>query len=112
MESSENITDVRRLNRLDIKMPEPFLPFDPEICFSILDKTLNENEIINDTGKFTYALTTIEPKFYNEIRDIILNPPENKFHGILKFELIKCVCSSQEEKIRRLLEFEKIGDRK
>jgi len=64
------------------------------------------------TAKFTYTLTAIRPKFYNEIRDTILNPPENQSYETLKFELIKCVCSSQEEKTRRLLEFEEIGDRK
>jgi len=63
MESSENITDLRRLNRLDIKMSE-FLPSDPEIWFNILDNTFKENGIINDTGKFTYALTAIGQKFF------------------------------------------------
>jgi len=84
MESSENITDLRRLNCLDIKMPE-FLPSDPEIWFNILDKTLKENGIINDTEKFTYALTAIGTKFYNEIEDIILNSPENQSYETLKF---------------------------
>jgi len=110
MESSENITDVRKLNRLDIKMPE-FLQSDPKIWFSILDKT-KENGIINDIGKFIYALTVIGPKFYNEIKDIILNLPENKSYETLKFYLIKRVCSSQEEKTRRLLNLEEIVDRK
>jgi len=36
MQSSENITDLRRLNRIDIKIPE-FLPSDPEIWFNIFD---------------------------------------------------------------------------
>jgi len=111
MESSENITDVRRQNRLYIKMPE-FLLFDPEIWFSILNKTLKENGIINDTGKFTYALTAIGSKFYNKIRNIILNPPQNRSYEILKFELIKRVSSPQEEKTRHPLEFEGIVDRK
>jgi len=65
MENSECITDGPRLNFPGIKMPE-FLPSDLKIWFSILNKTLKENGITNDTGKFTYALTAIGPKFYNE----------------------------------------------
>jgi len=41
-----------------------------------------------------------------------LNPSEDRSYETLKSELIKRVCLSQKEKIRRLLEFEEIGDRK
>jgi len=64
--------------------------------------------MITDYEKFTFAITAIGPKYYNEIRDIILNPLENRSYETLKLELIKRVCSSQEEKTRCLLEFEDI----
>jgi len=48
---------------IDIKIrPLEFLPSDPEIWFSMLDKTLKENRIINDTEKSTYVLTAIVAK--------------------------------------------------
>jgi len=62
----------------------------------------------SDYEKFTFAITAIGSKYYNGIRDIILNPPENRSYETLKLELIKRVCSSQEEKTRRLLEFEEL----
>jgi len=92
MERSENITDVPRLNCPGIKMPKCLLS-DFEMWFSILDKTLKENRINNHIGNFIYAVTAIDPKVYNEIRDIILNPSKNQFYETLKFELIKRVCS-------------------
>jgi len=92
-------------------MPE-FLPSDLEIWFNILERELKENRIINDNGKFTYAVTVINPKCYPEICDIILIMPEGSAYETLKSELIKRISSSQEKKTRHLLEYEKIGDRK
>jgi len=66
----------------------------------------------SDYEKFTFAVTATDPKYYNEIRDIILNPPQDRSYETLKCELIKRVCSSQKEKTRRLLEFENIKDGK
>jgi len=46
------------------------------------------------------------------LKTLILNPLENQSYETLKLELIKRVCSSQEEKTRRFLEFEEIRDHK
>jgi len=50
-----------------------------------------------DYEKFTFAITAIRPKYYNDIRDIMLNPPENRSYEILKLELIKSINNSQTE---------------
>jgi len=44
--------------------------------------------------KNSLAITAIGLKYYNEIRNIILNPPEDRSYETLKSELIKRVCSS------------------
>jgi len=59
------------MNRIDIKMPE-FIHSDPELWFSILDKTFKEIEITNDSRKFIYALIAIGPNYFIEVCDIIL----------------------------------------
>jgi len=76
------------------------------------DRNLKQNGMTSDYEKFTFAVTATGPKYYNEIRDIIWNPSQDRSCETLKSELIKRVCSSQEEKTRHLLEFEEIEDRK
>jgi len=38
---------------------------------------------------FTFAITAIAHKYSNEIRDIILNQPENQSYEALKSELVR-----------------------
>jgi len=47
----------------------------------------------SDYEKFTFAVIAIGPKYYNEIKDIIFNPPEDRSYETLKSEIVKCVCS-------------------
>jgi len=51
---------------LYIKISE-FLSSDPEIGFNILDRNLKQNEMTSDYEKFTFAITAIGSKYYNEI---------------------------------------------
>jgi len=87
-EESEQIAIGPRLNRPGIKMPE-FSSYDFEIWFNIIERTLKRNGITNDEEKFTFAVTAIGPKYYIEIRDIILNIPEGNAYEKLKSKLIK-----------------------
>ncbi|XP_067207883.1 uncharacterized protein [Linepithema humile] len=99
------------VSRVGMRMPE-FLPADPELWFSIVDRSFHAAGITTDSTKFGYALTAIGPRYTTEVRDIILNPPEERAYETLKAELTKRLSSSQEHKTRRLLEHEEIGDRK
>ena len=54
----------------------------------------------------------MDSKYAAEVRDILTNPPVANKYTFLKTELIRRLISSQEQKTRRLLEHEEIGDRK
>ena len=54
----------------------------------------------------------LDAKFAHEVRDIIVNPPATGQYEKLKTELVKRLATTQEQKTRRLLEHEEIGDRK
>jgi len=94
-----------------MRIPE-FTPANPELWFSIIDRSFQAAGIVVDATKFGYALAAIVPRYMTEIRDIIMNPPAECAYETLKTELIKCLSLSQEHKTRRLLEHEEIGDRK
>ncbi|XP_071653063.1 uncharacterized protein [Temnothorax longispinosus] len=99
------------VSRVGMRMPE-FAAADPELWFSIVDRSFQAAGITVDATKFGYALTAIGPRYTAEVRDIIMNPPAERAYETLKAELIKRLCLSQEHKTRRLLEHEEIGDRK
>ncbi|XP_012542801.2 uncharacterized protein LOC118648078 [Monomorium pharaonis] len=99
------------VNRVGMRMPE-FTPNDPELWFSILDRSFHAAGITTDATKFGYALTALGPTYMAEVRDVIMNPPGEGAYDTLKRELTKRLSLSQEHKTRRLLEHEEIGDRK
>jgi len=99
------------INRVGLRIPK-FTPADPELWFSILDRSFQAAGITTDSTKFGYALTAIGPRHTLEVRDIIMSPPAANDYQTLRSELIKRISLSQEHKTRQLLEHEEIGDRK
>jgi len=61
-----------------------FSTYDPQIWFNNLERTLKRNGITDQEGKFTSAVTAIDPKHYTEIRDVILNTSEEDTYKKLK----------------------------
>ncbi|XP_011705817.1 PREDICTED: uncharacterized protein LOC105461018 [Wasmannia auropunctata] len=102
---------IEKVSRVGMRMPE-FTPADPELWFSIVDRSFQAAGITVDATKFGYALTAIGPRYTVEVRDVIMNSPAENAYETLKAELIKRLSLSQEHKTRRLLEHEEIGDRK
>jgi len=64
------------INRVGLRLPE-FTPADPELWFSILDRSFQAAGITADSTKFGYALTAIGPRHTQEVRDIII-PSDRK----------------------------------
>lgn len=98
------------VHRVAVKIPE-FSPSDPELWFAMVERSLDASGVTAEMTKFGYVLGALKPEYAQEVRDIILSPPAQAFTK-LKTELIRRVGSSQEQKTRRFLEHEEIGDRK
>jgi len=81
------------INRIGLRLPE-FTPADPELWFSILDRSFQAAGIIADSTKFGYALTAIGPRHTQEVRDIIMSPPAVNAYQTLRSELIKKISLS------------------
>uniref|UniRef100_A0A6P7G8S3 Uncharacterized protein LOC114334956 n=1 Tax=Diabrotica virgifera virgifera TaxID=50390 RepID=A0A6P7G8S3_DIAVI len=95
----------------DIKIP-PFLPKDPEIWFLQVKNQFTLANIKSDATKFNYIVANLETAYISEVRDIIVPPPATEGYVKLKSELIKRLSASQQQKIKRLLEHEELGDRR
>lgn len=97
--------------RVGARIPE-FTPDDPEVWFCILERNLVTAGISSDGAKVSYVTGALGPRYITEIRDVLMNPPETGLYETLKSELIRRLSVSQEQKARRLLEHEEIGDRR
>lgn len=99
------------VDRVAVRIPE-FCPSDPEMWFSMVERSFDAAGITTEKTKFGYVLGALHPRYATEVRDIIMNPPDTEPYQRLKTEYIRRLSSSQEQKTRRLLEHEEIGDRK
>ncbi|KAH7936714.1 hypothetical protein HPB49_003231 [Dermacentor silvarum] len=54
----------------------------------------------------------LDTRYGSEIQDIIANPPAANLYRHLKAELIHRLSLSQDQKVRQLLQCEKLGDHK
>ncbi|XP_050516139.1 uncharacterized protein LOC126891002 [Diabrotica virgifera virgifera] len=99
------------VDRISVKIP-PFWPNDPEIWFLQVENQFTLANITSDATKFNYIVANLDTAYILEVRDIIVSPPATERYGKLKSELIKRLNASQQQKIKRLLEHEELGDRR
>lgn len=99
------------VDHVSVKVP-PFIPSDPELWFTLLESSFDAAGITRDGTRYGYAVSSLDPKYAVEVRDILIKPASERSYVQLKSELIKRMGSSQEHNTRRLLENEPLGDRK
>lgn len=99
------------VNRVSIRVP-PFWPDRPGLWFASLEAQFHINGITQEMTKYYYAVSQLDTKSASEVEDIIIEPPKEQPYTCLKKALISRFSLSYEEKVRRLLEKEEMGDRK
>lgn len=106
-----NQTDSPQVNKVAVRAP-PFWPEEPELWFAQLESQFTLGGITQDGTKYAHVLSQIDTKFAREVKDVITNPPANDKYMAIKTALIQRLSTSQEQRIRQLLEHEELGDRK
>lgn len=104
----ENANDV---HRVAIRVP-PFWPKEPALWFAQVEAQFALAKITRDETKFHYVIANLEAGHAAEVRDIIVAPPAEGKYERIKNELVSRSSISAEQRIRRLLEGEELGDRK
>ncbi|XP_033212393.1 uncharacterized protein LOC117169987 [Belonocnema kinseyi] len=112
--SSENQSDSSngQVSAHAVAMRVPtFWPDKISLWFKQLEAQFSIAAITRDSTKFSYVIANLEPKYIEEIEDIIENPPEQGQYDAVKAGLIKILSDSSSIRVRKLLEGEEIGDR-
>ncbi|XP_026482636.1 uncharacterized protein LOC113390126 [Ctenocephalides felis] len=78
----------------------------------MIEAHFNRSRIKTEDVKYEFILSYLDDKLASEVEDIILNPPKVEPYTKLKKEIIQRLSQSQDQKIRRLLQQEELGDRK
>ena len=97
-------------NAVSLKLPD-FWPSDPELWFAQVEAQFDAQGITSERTKFGHVVRVLPAQYASEVRDVILQPPENPYTTI-KAELQKRVCPSRRQQLQQLIHVEDLGDRK
>lgn len=99
------------VSRVAVKLP-PFWSDRPAIWFSQAEAQFDIAGITADSTKFNYIIAHLDQRLALEVEDIIINPPAEEKYVKLKYELIRRLSISEEQRVRQLISDEELGDRR
>lgn len=99
------------VDRVAVRLP-PFWPDDPEIWFAQVEAQFEIAGTKTDVTKFYTVIQQLDHNIAREVRDVITNPPAQDRYGKLKLELVRRLSMSRDERLRKLLMKEELGDLK
>lgn len=108
---TEIVAQQPEVHRASIRIP-PFWPTEPEMWFWQVEKQFSIGGITRDQTKFDYVISNLDLRYLSEVRDMMHRSPPTAKYETLKTELIRRLGSPQEQKTKRVLEHEEMGDRK
>ena len=85
---------------VQIKLP-PYWPVDPQISFAQVEAQFATHRINSQWNKFDYIVSSLTPEITTEVRDLILQPPDNTPHDKFKEQLIKCTAALDQKRLQQ-----------
>ena len=96
---------------VSLKLP-PFWPNDPALWFTQVEAQFATRGVTVEKTKFEYVIASLQPEFATEVRDLILNPPEENPFTTLKTALVDRTAALEQCRLQQLLTEEELGDQK
>ena len=98
-------------NAVATRLP-PFWPANPEVWFIQVEGQFSPRSITASRTKYEEIIGTLRMEYATEVRDLLVNPPEENPYEKSKEKIISRIADSGRQKIRQLLTAEELGDRK
>ncbi|XP_033101572.1 uncharacterized protein LOC117104841 [Anneissia japonica] len=99
------------ISSVSLKLP-PYWPNDPTLWFTQVEAQFTARHITVDAMKYAYLVGSLQPEIAQEVRDLLLYPPQDNRYVQLKEALIKRTSDSDQKRLRQILTEEELGDRK
>lgn len=93
------------------KLP-PFWQDRPATWFAQVESQFNIAGITTDQTKYDHVVAQLDSRIVGEVEDIVTQPPLRDKYLTLKAELIRRLSSSEEQRLRQLINEEELGDRR
>lgn len=111
MQGETDSTETRlEVNRVSIKIP-PFWSEKPEIWFYQVEAQFTINKISTEETKFNYLVSQLEPKYVENVWDIVKSEHTNKY-SLAKDRMLAIFKESEDKRIKRLVIGIELGDLK
>lgn len=111
MQNTESENSSNTSANINFKLPE-FWPNDPLVWFTQIEAIFATRKLTSDKSKYNILVSSISPELATEVRDILLNPPEQDSYDTLKKVIIKRTTLSDQSRIQKLLRIEELGEEK
>uniref|UniRef100_A0A1X7VWW4 Reverse transcriptase domain-containing protein n=1 Tax=Amphimedon queenslandica TaxID=400682 RepID=A0A1X7VWW4_AMPQE len=92
--------------------PPPFWPSNPLIWFALVDAQFSTRNITSEKTMLNYVISSLAPEFAQEVRDLILKPPDSQPYSALKSALVERTAASEQRRLQQLFNAEELGDHK
>lgn len=96
---------------VSLKLPQ-YWPADPHVWFAQVEAQFATRGINAEKTKYNHIISALTPSIAQEVRDILLNPPQDTPYKTLREELIKRTTATEQKRLQQLLTDEVLGDRK
>ena len=111
MPLEERPAEPSRVEAYAIKIP-PYWPADPQVWFAQVEAQFAARGITAQRTMYHHIVGSLSTEVAMEIRDLLLQPPEDRPYEVLKRKLIERTAASEQRRLRELFTAEELGDRK
>ena len=81
------------------------------VCLQV-EAQFSTRSITAQKTKFEYIVASLLPEYATEVRNLLLQPPNENPNYVLKEQLVKRTATSEQWRLQQLLSTEELGDRK
>jgi hypothetical protein len=110
MEAADG-TQPAEISRVALRLPPSFAER-PAVWFAQAEAQFSLAGISSERTKFNYVISQLDQRYAAEVEDIITSPPQQDPYSKLRTELLTRQSLSREQRARRILTLEEMGDRR